>query len=196
MRPLFLLLLPSLLLGGCDQSQADGNSAAKAIPDQPAWSGPQAGKSLPASRLDRSNAGEPAPAASFEDPGGRSVALSDFRGRPLLVNLWATWCAPCVKEMPTLDSLAGRQDGRLQVLAISQDGEERDKVKRFFTEHDFAALEPYLDPKLALMPEMGVDILPTTILYDAEGKEVWRMVGLADWESEASAALLAEAGKD
>ena len=194
MRPFHLVLLPLLLVGACNQSPSDGNSA-KTIPDQPAWSGPQAGKSLPASRLDRSNAGTPAPVASFEDPDGRSVALSDFRGRPLLVNLWATWCAPCVKEMPTLDSLAAREDGKLQVLAISQDGDARDKVKRFFADHDFAALEPYLDPKLALMPEMGVDILPTTILYDADGKEVWRMVGIADWESEASAALLAEASK-
>jgi len=195
MRPIALFLAPLLLLGACNQAPAEGDSAANKTADQPAWSGPKAGGSLPASRLDRSHAGKPGPATAFEDPRGRAVSLSDFRGRPLLVNLWATWCAPCVKEMPTLDALAGREDGKLQVLAISQDGEHRDKVERFFAENRFSELESYLDPKLALMPELGVDTLPTTILYDSEGKEVWRMVGIADWESEASAALLAEASK-
>jgi thiol-disulfide isomerase/thioredoxin len=195
MRPSPLLLLLLLLPSACNQAPADANAAANATPDQPAWSGPQAAKGLPASRLDRSFAGKPGPATSFQDPQGRAVSLSDFRGRPLLVNLWATWCGPCVKEMPTLDALASREDGRLEVLAISQDGEARDKVSRFFADHDFGALEPYLDSKLALMPELGVDTLPTTILYDAEGKEIWRMVGIADWESESSAALLAEASK-
>jgi thiol-disulfide isomerase/thioredoxin len=113
----------------------------------------------------------------------------------LLVNLWATWCAPCVKEMPTLDSLAAREDGGLQVLAISQDGEAREKVERFFADQRFSALEAYLDPKMEMMPELAVDTLPTTILYDPDGKEVWRMVGIADWESQESAALIAEASK-
>jgi thiol-disulfide isomerase/thioredoxin len=188
--------LPLLSLAACNQSPAETNAVATASPDQPSWSGPKTGESLPAGRLDRSHAGKPAPAAAFQDPRGGTVSLSDFRGRPLLVNLWATWCAPCVKEMPTLDSLAVREDGRLQVLAISQDGDERDKVERFFADHQFSALESYLDPKLGLMPELGVDTLPTTILYDSNGKEVWRMVGIADWESQASAALLAEAAKD
>jgi thiol-disulfide isomerase/thioredoxin len=195
MRPIALLLLPLLALAACNQAPAGGNSA-DAMPDQPAWSGPQAGDSLPAGRLDRSHAGKPTPAASFKDPRGAAVSLSDFRGRPLLVNLWATWCAPCVKEMPTLDALAARENGRVQILAISQDGEARDKVERFFADHDFSALEPYLDPKLELMPELGVDTLPTTILYDSDGKEVWRMVGIADWQSRSSAALIAEASKN
>jgi thiol-disulfide isomerase/thioredoxin len=195
MRFLAALAVPLLSLTACNQAPADGNATANAALDQPAWPGPQAGESVPAGRLDRSHAGKPAPAASFQDPRGRLVSLSDFRGRPLLVNLWATWCAPCVKEMPTLDSLAAREDQGVQVLAISQDGEARDKVERFFADHHFSALEPYLDPKLDLMPELGVDTLPTTLLYDSNGKEVWRMVGIADWQSQASAALLAEASK-
>ncbi len=195
MRFLAPLLLPLLALAACNQAPAEGNALAGATPDQPAWSGPPAGagEPLPAGKLDRSHAGKPAPAASFQDPRGAAVSLSDFRGRPLLVNLWATWCGPCVKEMPTLDSLAARENARLQVLAISQDGDHRDKVDSFFADHRFTALEPYLDPKLNLMPELGVDVLPTTILYDSDGKEVWRMVGIADWQSEASAALIGEA---
>jgi thiol-disulfide isomerase/thioredoxin len=143
--------------------------------------------------LDRSQAGKPAPAAEFQDPQGRSVSLSDFRGKPLLVNLWATWCAPCVTELPTLDALAAREDGRLQVLAISQDGDDRAKVESFLAEHKLSALEAYMDPKLALMPELGVEILPTTILYDSEGRELWRMAGVADWGDAGSAALIGEA---
>ena len=193
MRRFVFSLLPLIALSACGQTPADGDASTNATPDQPEWSGPQAGKSLPAGTLDRSHGGKAAPSATFQDPKGRSVSLSDFRGRPLLVNFWATWCAPCVKEMPTLDALAGREDGGLQVLAISEDGEERDKVDRFFADHDFSALEPYLDPKMELMPELGVDTLPTTILYDKDGREIWRMVGIADWESKASAALLAEA---
>lgn len=196
MRPFAFMLLLLLVPAGCNRAPADSNASASASPDQPGWSGPQGGKALPGGRLDRTHAGKPGPATAFLDPQGRAVSLSDFRGRPLLVNLWATWCAPCVKEMPTLDALAGREEGKLQVLAISQDGEARDKVARFFADHDFVALEPYLDPKLALMPELGVDTLPTTILYDSDGKEVWRMVGIADWESSASAALLAEANPE
>jgi thiol-disulfide isomerase/thioredoxin len=196
MRRFALLLPPLFALAACNQAPVGDNSATDATSDQPAWSGPQAGESLPAGRLDRSHAGKPAPAASFKDPRGAAVSLSDFRGRPLLVNLWATWCAPCVKEMPTLDSLAARENGRVQILAISQDGEARDKVERFFADHDFSTLEPYLDPKLELMPELGVDTLPTTILYDSDGKEVWRMVGIADWQSKSSAELIGEASKN
>ena len=185
-------LLPFLALAlfACDRG---GETVKAPGPDQAAKPGPRAAQDQPAGRLDRSHAGTPAPAGAFEDPQGRSVSLSDFRGRPLLVNLWATWCAPCVTEMPNLDSLAERNEVRLQVLAISQDGDERTKVESFLAEHKLAALEPYMDPKLALMPELGVDILPTTILYDAEGRELWRMTGMADWSSRANAELIAEA---
>jgi thiol-disulfide isomerase/thioredoxin len=189
------VLLPALLIASCSRAPANGNETAG--PDQPAWSGPGAGPGAaagqPEGRIDRSHAGKPAPAAAFDDPQGRSTSLSDFRGRPLLVNLWATWCAPCVTELPTLDSLAGREDGKLQVLAISLDSEGRAKVDPFFAEHGYKALEPYVDPKMGLMPELGVDTLPTTILYDSSGREVWRMVGKKDWGSADSKRLIAEA---
>jgi thiol-disulfide isomerase/thioredoxin len=184
MRP---FLLPLLLLAACDRAPEPREGA-----DQPGWSGPKASAELPAGRLDRSHAGEPAPDGAFQDPDGGRVTLSDFRGRPLLVNLWATWCAPCVVEMPTLDALAVREDGRVQVLAISQDDGPA-KVDAFFAERKFAALEPYLDSSLGLMAELGVRDLPTTILFDADGREVWRMMGIADWEGPESAALIKEA---
>ena len=161
--------------------------------DAPAWSGPGTTDAPPTGRLDRTRAGTLAPAAAFLDPDGTPASLADFRGTPLLINLWATWCAPCVAEMPTLDALAAREEGRLNVLALSQDLNGADKVDAFFARHRFAMLEPYIDPQLAIMAELKVDTLPTTILYDAAGRELWRMTGIADWQSEATARLIAEA---
>jgi thiol-disulfide isomerase/thioredoxin len=153
----------------------------------------QAASAFPTGRLDRSHAGTPAPGAVFEDPYGRPARLADFRGRPVLVNLWATWCGPCVVEMPSLDALAAREGEALQVLALSQDSDGRRKVTDFFGARGFRRLEPYLDPQLGFMTALGVDTLPTTILYDADGVEVWRMTGMADWASERAANLLTEA---
>ena len=119
--------------------------------------------------------------------------MSDFRGRPVLVNLWATWCAPCVVEMPSLEALARREGEALSVLALSQDFGGRQKVSDFFRRHRFAELEPYLDNEMKFMTALGIDTLPTTILYDQEGFEVWRMTGMVDWESERADRLLLEA---
>lgn len=191
------LLLPILLLAaaGCHR-QAPSKAQ---LPDQPGWSGPKAEAQveeiLPAPKIDRSHAGSPAPATEFEDPDGEPVSFAVFEGKPLLVNLWATWCTPCVAEMPTLDAYAGKAGDRLQVLALSQDTDGRAKVGAFFNQHRFRTLEPYLDPKMEMMGELKLDTLPTTILYDAKGREIWRVVGREDWGSERAATLLNEAFK-
>jgi thiol-disulfide isomerase/thioredoxin len=185
MRPI-LLLLPAL--AACDGPAAVEND--RAGPDQPGWAGPQ--EPAPTGRLDRSRAGTPAPAAAFEDPRGAPARLDDFRGRPLLVNLWATWCGPCVAEMPTLDALAEREGERLKVLTVSQDLDGRDKVEAFFAKRGYRRLETWLDPQMALMAALEVEILPTTILYDARGREVWRVTGMEDWDSKRAARLLGE----
>jgi thiol-disulfide isomerase/thioredoxin len=195
MRSLPLLAL-LLVLGGCHKgaSSAQGNAQ---LPDQPGWSGPQqsaeAEEIVPSPKLDRSHAGTPAPTGEFEDPDGEPVSFAVFEGKPLLVNLWATWCTPCVAEMPTLDALAGKTDGRLQVLALSQDADGRAKVQAFFDQHHFRTIEPYLDAKMEMMGALKLDTLPTTILYDARGREIWRVVGREDWRSDRAAALLNEA---
>jgi thiol-disulfide isomerase/thioredoxin len=183
MRPILLL---SLFLAACGPA-AEQN---KAGPDQPSWAGPKT--PAPTGRLDRSRAGSAAPATVFEDPGGEPASLADFRGRPLLVNLWATWCAPCVAEMPTLDALAAREKDRLQVVTISQDLDGRRKVEAFFARQGYRHLETWLDPKMALMTELKVDTLPTTIFYDSSGRELWRVTGMEDWDSGRTALLLAE----
>lgn len=190
MRHLFALLA-ALLIVACDSS----DDTPRGGPPPSGWAGPKTAPAQnPTGRLDRSHAGTMAPESAFEDPKGAPVSLADFKGKPLLVNLWATWCAPCIAEMPTLDALAARDEG-LRVLAVSQDMDGRDKVQAFFAKNSFRKLEPYLDPQLALMSELKVDTLPTTILYDAEGREVWRMTGMEDWEASRVAGLIREAPK-
>jgi len=147
--------------------------------------------------LDRSHEGQAAPTATFEDPQGVAASLHGFEHRPVLVNLWATWCAPCVKELPTLDRLAERQPrkaGSLAVVTINQDSAPRASVQAFFDQHGIRNLELFQDSKMAWSGALGPDtVLPTTILYGTDGKEVWRYVGDRDWTDAESAKLLAEA---
>ena len=145
-----------------------------------------------AGAVDRSHKGEAAPATPFTGPDGRKMTLADFRGKPVLLNLWATWCAPCVKEMPTLDALAVSQGDKLKVLTLSQDFDAA-KVAPFFAKAGFKRLESYLDTETAFSSGMGLN-LPTTILYDAKGREVWRVAGEMDWSGARAAALIAEGG--
>jgi thiol-disulfide isomerase/thioredoxin len=141
----------------------------------------------------RDDKGKPAPAAAFSGPDGKPVKLADLKGKPVLVNLWATWCAPCVKELPTLDRLA--QSGAVEVVAVSQDTAPNASVVAFLKEHRIATLKPYQDPNMALSGALGPDtVLPTSILIDANGNEVWRYVGDLDWTSAEAAKLLGEAG--
>jgi len=180
-------------LGGCDRQKAPAPQGEPGSGPGQGAGNAAAAAAYPTGRLDRSRAGTPAPETIFEDPYGRPARIADFRGRPVLVNLWATWCGPCVVEMPSLDALAVREGEALQVLALSEDMGGRRKVTDFFAARGFTRLEPYLDPELGFMTSLGVDTLPTTILYDAEGVEVWRMTGMADWGSERAARLLTEA---
>lgn len=179
---LSIVCLLALLAAGCDkENPATGQGG------EPVVNEVESGVIV-----DRSHAGSAVPAATFKDPDGEDVTLAAFEGKPLLVNLWATWCAPCVAEMPTLDQLAANR-ADLQVLAVSQDmpGSEA-KVASFFEERKLSKLEAYIDPEIALMSALGAPNLPTTILYDAKGREVWRVTGGMDWAGEEAKALLAE----
>ena len=151
----------------------------------------------PVKGVDRSHKGQPAPAAAFNNPDGGKISLAKFRGAPVLVNLWASWCAPCIKELPTLDKLAAshRDDGKLAVIAVSQDTGPQASVEAFLAKLKVKDLGAYHDPKMALSGALGPDaVLPTTILYAADGKEVWRYVGDLDWTGPEAAKLLAEGG--
>jgi thiol-disulfide isomerase/thioredoxin len=187
LRPLILILLAMpLSIGGCDRQthqaeqaqapQAAGNASAPSPDEVPASTTAVAAPST----IDTSHKGAAEPAASFTAPDGKTVTLADFRGHPVLLNLWATWCAPCIKEMPTLDALAAREDGKLTVLTVSQDLDGAAKVLPFFKDHGYRHLQPYVDPKLGLSTALQAN-LPTTVLYDGTGQEVARVTGGFDW---------------
>jgi thiol-disulfide isomerase/thioredoxin len=125
----------------------------------------------------------PAPVNSFQDAAGDPVRIGDFRGKVVVVNLWATWCAPCIIEMPTLARLAeARKDGDVVVLAVSIDREKDGEKARAFIAKN-APLEFYWDPKaslpFALKPPTAA--MPTTLIYGRDGVERARMLGEADW---------------
>jgi thiol-disulfide isomerase/thioredoxin len=162
----------------------------------PGMSGPSGesyGGSETLGRISVENRGAAAPDLAFSNAQGRAIRLSDFEGRPLLVNLWATWCAPCIREMPTLDALAEREEGQLKVLTISQDFQGADVVGPYFIENSFNHLEPWLDEQNAMMMALASDTLPVTVLYDADGMELFRVYGGMDWSGERAETLISGA---
>ena len=178
-----------LLLAACDSGETapeqEGVQGAEVTQEQDAAPTGTSAEKPVAAVLTREFAGKAAPDIAFTSKEGAEVRLSDFAGKPVLVNLWATWCAPCITEMPALDRLSARLGEEAVVLPISQDFKGAEDVDPFWTKGGFTAMTPYLDPEnawLVAYPEAAS--LPTTILFDADGKEVWRVMGPADWAGE------------
>ncbi|WP_368734275.1 TlpA family protein disulfide reductase [Erythrobacter sp. YJ-T3-07] len=167
-----------LILSGCDREADPTPQESAAQTDT--------GKEARPGEIDRSHAGDLMPAANMVDPGGAVLNLGALQGRPVLMNLWATWCAPCVKEMPMLDQLAADYEDELNVVTISQDMGDPAKITAFFEKNDIDSLPPWIDPQLALGEAIGAATLPTTVMYDRSGQEVWRVTGELDWSSEAA----------
>jgi len=189
----YLAILAVLLAGsiaGCDREKAGGGQPADGQANISA--GQAKGVGQFEYMIDRSHKGEAAPTAAFTGPDDAAVTLAAFRGKPLLVNLWATWCAPCVAEMPTLDALAAKSSEAMAVIAVAQDLQGAEVVDPWFQKAGLKALQPYLDPENGLL-DAANSALPTSIFYDAEGRELWRVVGAIDWQGDEAKALLAEA---
>ena len=177
----------TVLAGGCDRQSGDtAQPQASQSPPAPATGQGQTPKGV----LDRTTKGSPLPGFTLSDPAGGTLALPSLVGEPVLINLWATWCAPCIKELPLLDRLAGR----VKVVTVSQDSADPAKVGAFLKDRGLKNLPPWLDPKNDLSFHYGTGTLPTTIYYDAQGREVWRYIGERDWSDAETAKLLAEAG--
>lgn len=161
----------ALFLAGCDTGSApDTQRPSKEAPPLPG-------------KIVRVQAGTPLPDLTFSDPEGNTLALADLKGKPVLINLWATWCAPCKREMPLLDNLADELGEDVKVLTVSQDRESRQsEVIAFFAERNFRNLEQWLDPDAALTGEFARAGLPATILFDAKGRELFRVLGEYKWD--------------
>jgi thiol-disulfide isomerase/thioredoxin len=134
---------------------------------------------------------KPAPELSFLDGQGNALSLEDFRGKVVVLNLWATWCAPCRHEMPSLDRLqAAFGDDGLLVLPLSLDRGEVSQIEAFYDEVGLSTLKIYHDPKAAVGRAFAAYGLPTTIVIDREGQEIGRLLGPAEWDSEEAMALI------
>jgi thiol-disulfide isomerase/thioredoxin len=180
-------VLALCLLAGCDRESTD-----TAQPQQAA--GEAGGSEQLGGMLDRSFVGQAIPAVTVTDPAGATLALDDTGGKPTLLNLWATWCAPCVVEMPLLDKLAGELGSDVRVLTVSEDLQGAEAVVPFFEQYDFGNLPQWMDPNNDLAIAYGGGaVLPLTVLYDADGREVWRVIGGYDWASDEARARVTEA---
>lgn len=135
------------------------------------------GEFIPASPL------LPAPAISFVDLAGNPVSLSEFVGKTILVNLWATWCEPCLREMPSLERVQSRLGDKIAVVAISEDRGGSKTVEPFIDKLGLKSVKIYLDPKSAVQRAFKVQGLPTSFLIDREGRVLGRVEGAAEWDS-------------
>lgn len=137
---------------------------------------------------------------SFKDPAGRTLGLADFKGKTMVLNLWATWCVPCRAEMPTLDALAAKKQAGLAVVTVNIDTARLDRPKAFMTQIKATHLINYADPSAAIFQVLRADNklvgLPVTVLIDKHSCELGLMQGAAKWDSPDAAALIkaAEAG--
>ena len=129
---------------------------------------------------------------TFTDPSGGSFSLQDFEGKFVLVNFWATWCAPCRKEMPQLSELQTEFGGdAFEVVTIATGRNPLPAIDSFFNEIDVQNLPRYLDPQSTLARDMAVLGLPITLILDPDGKEIARMRGDAEWNSDSAKAIIA-----
>jgi thiol-disulfide isomerase/thioredoxin len=126
---------------------------------------------------------KPMPELRFNDANGRSRSLADFRGRTVLLNIWATWCAPCREEMPALDRLQAKLGSeRFAVVALSVDLQP-DMARKFYAEIGIKALPFYIDPTAKAAFTLDAAGLPASLLVDRSGREIGRHLGAVKWDS-------------
>jgi len=127
---------------------------------------------------------KPIPELRFVDGAGRNLSLADFRGKVVLLNIWATWCAPCREEMPALDRLQAQLGGeRFQVVALSVDPQGAPIARKFYGEVGIKALPLYIDPTAKAAFTLDAPGLPATLLVDRTGREVGRHLGAVKWDA-------------
>ncbi len=128
---------------------------------------------------------------AFQDAAGQAIGLPHFRGKVVLLNLWATWCAPCIKEMPALDRLQGALGSdEFEVVALSLDRAGPEKAKEFLDKLGVTHLRFYIDPSMKAGRALGAQGLPVSILLDRSGRELGRLVGPAEWDAAEAQALI------
>ncbi len=125
----------------------------------------------------------PAPAILLTDLAGNTVEITELRGKVILVNLWATWCEPCLREMPSLERLQARLGDRIAVVAVSEDRGGNKVVEPFIDKLGLKSVKTFIDPKSAVGHAFEVRGLPTSFLIGRNGKVLGRVEGAAEWDS-------------
>lgn len=134
---------------------------------------------------------KPLPDFYVYDGAEKPIRIADFKGKVVLLNFWATWCNPCVKEMPDLDAIQKEYGPKgLVVIAASQDVQGASKVERFYQTHNIKNLEIYTDKDAYAFGSLGLSGLPATLLIDANGMEAVRIPGFIDWSSKPARTVL------
>ena len=130
------------------------------------------------------------PTQSYETVDGQTMSLADYRGQVILLNVWATWCAPCLKEMPSLSQLQKlRGSDDFKVVTISLDRTAKEAAD-WLLDKDITNLTPWHDKSFSLNVDIKAPGLPMTVIYDRNGREIARLPGDAEWDSEESLALI------
>ena len=132
--------------------------------------------------LQLTEAAGPLPGAVLLKDGTSEIALADYAGRALVLNFWATWCAPCIRELPALNRLAAGASSGVVVLPVSEDRGGGPIVRKFLDVNKLNNLPVLIDPKGQLARALKVSGLPTTVLFNRQGREVGRLVGIAEWD--------------
>ena len=143
----------------------------------------QANEDVPLNNLAISENPKPISSLIFEDFSGNEINLKDYRGKLLIINFWATWCAPCKKEMPSLDKLyQDNSFNNLKVLAVNLENPDPLKSKNFFINLKIEKLEIFFDPELNFVKEFKLRGVPTTVLINKKGEEFARIIGEVDFK--------------
>lgn len=133
----------------------------------------------------------PAPEVGVSSADGGNVTLDRYRGELVVLNFWATWCGPCIRELPSLGRLAASlPQERARVVLLSQDRGGFDQVTPFLEKLGVDIADSFIDDKMAFSRSAGVTSLPTTILFAPDGRELGRLVGHAEWDSPEAKALI------
>ena len=143
----------------------------------------QTNEDIPLNNIAINEIPKPISSVIFEDFSGKKIDLKDYHGKLVIINFWATWCAPCKEEMPSLDSLYQDDDFKnLKVLAVNMENPNTKKTKKFFNDLNIKKLEIYFDSNLNFVREFKLRGVPTTILINKKGEEFARIIGKVDFK--------------
>ena len=177
---IFGLVVLALAAAGAYRALSSGGGAGSASSSDVAGGGE-------APRIKRAETPRPLPELNFVDGTGARRSLADFRGRVILLNVWATWCLPCREEMPALDRLQTALGGPdFEVVPLSIDRGGVSAVRSFYGELELRTLRIYVDASGEALTKLGAVGIPLTLLVDRDGRELWRVVGPAEWDKPAA----------